>query len=355
MKIFEKSENVYFEFLSYLINYIQSSSKPVSIEDVRQMFFEELYQKTEGDQYAGLDTVMNTMLPVVQKIIDEEGDASDKKSQHAVLFNGTKDKLEAAVPGRFPVRCNILEKQAAKSLLQEPTLPLFLEADVIEKLREVVQDIPLDWDISDIRIRNRQEGSAEKAGEMRRRNPNGIATIIEAIRWDYAICCDNIGTQDGDFRDSKVFPVKIEYSLFNDCFRIWAYDPKSDWFFKMNLSALRNIRIMRENPEKNLQEAFEQYLRENSASVRLRITDPQPHHIDRCFRIFSYYDREAEYDEETGEYTMMVTYQKIDRQELIKNILQMGPHMVVLKTMNDTVDIGNAVYERVKAASMRYQ
>lgn len=51
-----------------------------------------------------------------------------------------------------------------------------------------------------------------------------ISIIARAIRESKAIQYDNIRPNVFEYRGESVFPVKIEFSIVNDQFRVCAYD-----------------------------------------------------------------------------------------------------------------------------------
>ena len=65
---------------------------------------------------------------------------------------------------------------------------------------------------------------------------------------------------------------------------------------------------------------YQTFLKGNTRIVKLDI-EPVDHVIERCFRIFSYYDRKARYDKQDNKYRLEISYLKFDETEIIKDIL----------------------------------
>ena len=69
--------------------------------------------------------------------------------------------------------------------------------------------------------------------------------------------------------------------------------------------------------------------------------------IERCFRLFSFYERKAVYDREADRYSLEITYHSYDEAELIRDILSLGSSVVVMKPAG----IRRKVFERIKEAA----
>ena len=162
--------------------------------------------------------------------------------------------------------------------------------------------------------------------------------------------------QSGNVRPGRVekkgalaFPVRIEYSVVNDRFRINAYEPVEMRFIKMNLDTMVNIEVSDEVTDVDLETEYAEFIKLNTKKVVLDV-EPVDHIIERCFRVFSYYDRKARYDKEEHVYRLEISYLKADENEVIKNILSMGSHVVVMEPRT----IQKEVYRRILAASKLY-
>ena len=92
------------------------------------------------------------------------------------------------------------------------------------------------------------------------------AKVIYASEWDEkasSIYYDNLKPGQYEYKNGKVFPVKIEYSVLNDRYRICGYEPSGKRFIKMNLYTMRNIRKGEEVFE-GLTETYGEFLKQNT-------------------------------------------------------------------------------------------
>lgn len=136
----------------------------------------------------------------------------------------------------------------------------------------------------------------------------------------------------------------------NDRFRICAYESSQNRFLKMNLDTMENIKLSREVYEEDLEEMYQAFLKSNTRILKLDI-EPVDHVIERCFRIFSYYDRKTRYDKQDNKYRLEISYLKFDEKEIIKDILSLGGYATVIEPKH----LQKEIYRRVLAASKLYE
>ena len=263
-----------------------------------------------------------------------------------LFFTETEGVIEPVLEGNFPIRNSILEKQAARSLVRSPYTGHFLRKDTLKKLEKATDKITEEWSPDDITLKNVFENGTRSSGRLFDRE---ISLIAKAIHERCAIRYDNKRTGRVEKRDALAFPVRIEYSVVNDRFRINAYEPVEMRFIKMNLDTMANIEVTDETTDVDLETEYAEFIKLNTKNIVLDV-EPVDHIIERCFRVFSYYDRKARYDKEGRVYRLEISYLKADENEVIKNILSMGSHVVVMEPRA----IQKEVYRRILAASKQY-
>ena len=109
----------------------------------------------------------------------------------------------------------------------------------------------------------------------------------------------------------------------------------------MNLDTMQNLEVTEETADIELREEYKEFLKINTKKVVLDV-EPVDHVIERCFRVFSYYDR--------NKYRLEISYLKADEKEVIKNILSMGPYVIVMEPRV----IQKEVYGRIAEANKLY-
>ena len=321
MKLFDETESKYYELISRLL----LQKKDFTGDDVDRMYA-EMFQGEKD--YETLDTLFS------------------KKEGNESIFSFSDGKFRAVLGCDFPVRCNLIEQQAFGTLAE----------DTIAKIHKTAQAAPSDWKISDITIKNQfkadersgKSGITEKPDDPGTGSDKNIKTITDAILQNRSIVYDNIKDGSYEYRDEMAFPTKIEYSFLNDSFRISAFNPHEDRFFMMTLDTIQNVRIGNEQ-RKDLQKEYREFLNKNRKTVVLDV-EPSGHVIERCFRMFSYYERKAVYNRKDDYYRLEITYYSYDEAEIIRDILSLGSSVVVL----EPVKLRKRVRDRIIEASKRY-
>lgn len=321
MNLFDETENKYYELLTCLLR----DSGKHSHQEITELL--EKYFPGDSD------------FEVTEALF-----ATDEGSE--LVFMNAGDYLEPVLEQEFPIRNSAIEKQAARSLVSSPYVRHFLNRETIDKLKAATSGISEEWSPADITVKNI---FADGVSAAERAFASDITTITKAIRDGRAIQYDNIRPGHVKKEEATAFPVKIEFSVVNDRFRINAYEPSEQRFIKMNLDTMRNIVMLDEETDLDLEAEYREFLKLNTKRVVLNV-EPTEHVIERCFRVFSYYDRKAEYDREENKYRLEISYLRTDEKEVIKNILSMGSHVVVI----EPVIIRQEVYRRILAASRLY-
>ena len=321
MILFDETENKYYELIAYLL----SEGGSLTYEDIAGMI--EQYCPGEKDFEVTEALFSNT-----------EGEE--------MIYIKENDEYVPALDNAFPVRNNQIELETVASLVNSPYVNHFLSAKTIEKLRKATATISADWSPNDITVKNTFLGGAASSIES---YSSVISLIAKAIRERKGIRYDYIRPGRIIKLNAVVFPVKIEFSLVNDRFRICGYYEDEKRYVKMNLDSMQNITILDKHPDIDITEGYSEFINRETKKIILDV-EPVPHVIERCFRVFSYYDRKARYDKTENKYRLEISYFKADENEVIKNILSVGSYVVVLEPRS----IQREVYNRIQAASKLY-
>ncbi len=321
MNLFHESENKYYELLSYLVN----EQKAFSDKEIIVCLDKRL-----GDSHD----------------YDIEDSLFDHDPDNATVFTYEDGKYRPVLSGKLPVRTNSIENQAFRSLADSPCAQQFLSEEVIEKIRSATALIEPEWKPEDIRIKSQFAAGISSDEAVFQ---GILKTIIAAIGSHHAIRYDNVFPGKYEFRDSVIFPVRIEYSFINDILRVCAYSEEEDRFIKLNLTSMSNVRLTEDRLD-NLEDEYKEFLELNTKKVVLDV-EPVGHVIERCFRIFSFYDRLARYDRDNEKYTLEISYLKSDEAEVIRDILSLGGYVVVTEPSS----IQKEIYKRIVQARERYR
>lgn len=316
MNLFHETENKYYEILSYLL----SNNSKLTEEELSEF----IHNNIVGERDFEVEDVL------FQKDMDK-----------GTVFTYEDGEFVKVINKTFPIRNTQIESQAMKMLPESEYAKDFLNKETIDKLKKATELISEDWSLNDISIKNQYHlGISDSMVSYN----SELSVIYEAIEKQKAIKYDNIVPDKFSYIDAKVFPVKIEYSFINDVFRICAFEEKENRFIKMNLSSMSNIRIQDVSME-HLKEEYQDYLDTNTKKIALDV-DPVDHVIERCFRIFSFYERKAIYDKESQKYKFEIHYLKFDENEVIRDILSLGSSVMVLEPKR----LQKEIYRRIVKA-----
>lgn len=321
MKLFHESENKYYELLSYLL----SERKEFSDRELEACLNDELGGSRDYD--------------IEHTLFSHDPD-------RAAVFIYEEGKYCPVIENKLPVRNNRVELQAVHLLTESPYGKQFLSQNTLEKLKQTAAKIEQEWTLNDIDIKSQ---SADGVSSEEKVFQEALAVIIKAIKSHRAIQYDNTLPGRYEYIDAVIYPVRVEYSFINDLFRICGYNEEEDRFIKNNLATMSNVRLRQDTIE-NLEAEYKEYLELNTKKVVLDV-EPVGHVIERCFRIFSFYDRQAKYDRDSQKYTLEIKYLKSDESEVIRDILSLGGYVVVTEPRR----IQKEVYKRILQARERYR
>lgn len=332
MKLFDETESKYYELISYLL----LQKRDFTGSDVDRLYA-ELFQGEKD--YEILEALF-----------------SEKEGKEA-LFSYADGKFTPILGYDFPVRCSKIEQQAFGAIANLKYADRFLSEDTLSKIRRLNKSFVADWRTGDIEIKNQHTAdgvfpeNTDKmpVDDLDHDTDNALRIIAEAILENRSILYDNVKDGVYEYRDETAFPVRIEYSLLNDAFRISAYNPGENRFFMMTLDTMRHIRGGKERMD-DIQKEYKAFLARNRKKVILDV-EPTGHVIERCFRIFSYYERKAVYNREEEKYRLEIVYNAFDEAEIVRNILSLGSSVVVLEPLILRRKIRDRILEAANAYS----
>ncbi|WP_168354781.1 WYL domain-containing protein [Hominisplanchenecus murintestinalis] len=317
MKLFDETENKYYELISYYVCRRESFTD----SDVKRRMMEINANEMDVSVY---DAIFSK----------EEGLGS--------IFTYDETSFQYVLEDVFPIRLNRIEREALFAVAEFAYSEGFINKKTIDRISKVAND-GTGWSLDDIKIRN--QDVRVKSGNLVKK----ISIIIEAIRTSRVLCYDNVKKGKYNYTGSKAWPVKLEYSFVNDSFRVCAYVPKEERFIKISLDTLENITIG-EPFERDIEEEYSDFMKENTKKIILEV-DPVQHIIERCFRLFSFYDRQAVYDTSKEKYRLELKYYRFDESEVIRDIMSLGSGAVVLEPRG----IQMKIYNRIVAAYNNYK
>lgn len=316
MRLFDESENKYYELISYFV----SGKKSFTDKDIQKHMMRINANEIDIAVYEALFS-------------KEEGLGS--------IFCYEDSAFRYVLDDAFPVRLNQVEQQALFSVVEYAYAAGFIKKQTIDRI-EALAHGRRDWVLSDIKIKS--QDVRDKTDDLCEK----IAIIVDAIRDSRELLYDNVREGKYSYQRCVAWPVKLEYSFTNDVFRLCTYIPEEGRFIKISLHTLRNLSLGKRF-KKDLEEEYTKFMKENTKQIILEV-DPVSHVIERCFRLFSFYDRKAIYDSEKEKYLLELNYYKFDESEILRDIMSLGSSVVVLEPRGIQIKI----YNRLVAARKNY-
>lgn len=319
MKIFNETVNKYYEYLSYLVNYDESYTE------------EQLKNRIINEICGDFDNIVFCSL-------------FPKEEDNDYIFSYEDNTFSRSLEKDLPIRCNIIELQALRNIIDNEYAKVFLSSKSIEKIEKISPNN--DWNLSDIIIRNRNKKIVTKTEEEYRQI---IMTIIEAVSSEKCIEYNNVKEGQYEYIGCLALPIKLEYSLINDMFRLWAYDIDNKKIFKMNIDTMSDVRVDSKKT-KDIIEKYNEAMRDNMKELTIRV-NAKEYIVERCFRNFSYYERISSYDKENEVYELNIKYHILDEAEIIRDIMSLGSSVIIMEPK----DFREKIYKRIRMAKELYE
>lgn len=295
-------------------------------------------------EYSGID-IKDTCDKYMTAIGEFGG--KDKDPKKLCLFKKDEDGfIRPTYPGTPPpIMPGLLEKRYLLTLLNESGTQTVLGKGAVKDIKELLQDIkPFAW-----------EEVLVEHGVYKSEKPNNknavwetIRVIMEAIRNG---CCLSYKNRDRNniIHKGILKPYKIMYSPQTLCFQLItaaSESPKEEpRLVLMNIEQLLQIKTANGvNLDVDVEELLKQKKQEPLEIVIRPRQDIGFNDIERAFRLFSNYEREAWYDEEKDEYHIKLVYYSFQYQiEILPRILSLGAAAEVLKPESVRMEIINIV------------
>ena len=221
-----------------------------------------------------------------------------------------------------------LERAWLKALLSDPRLRLFLSDGQLAHLEEALSGVEPLYRQEDIVYFDRFLDGDDYAGPgYRRRFQAILAALEEGTVLHIAYRSPRTGLHTGEYR-----PMRLEYSPRDDKFRIYAVrllDGAAQGCHVLNLGRIADL----SPSEARYGGAFdvaEWRRRHRCAQPLLLRVSGERNGVERFMLEFSSYEKQSEYDEETGACTVRLWYQQDDEAEVLIRLLGFGPVVRVL-------------------------
>ncbi len=232
------------------------------------------------------------------------------------------------------------ERLWLKTMLLDENVSFLLPDELREKLLARLADTP-DFSFAGVWEKRQAKGDNPAAEPLKGR----LALIWKALREKKKLRYVNID-KSGTRHENTLAPCRLEYDAAMNRFFLIVWDEAEHRAVKINIHRLETLEISKEAVPADTEEKFMSFLSARKSEVTFRLIDKKDTHaFDRCYSLFSAYDKEACAEEEDV-YTIKVYFQDFDRREIIARLLSLGPAAVVL----ESADIREEIIARLKEA-----
>ena len=220
-----------------------------------------------------------------------------------------------------------LERAWLKALLADPRLRLFLSDGQLTRLEEALSGVEPLYRQEDIVYFDRFQDGDDYADPGYRQRFQAILAALESgtvLRLTYQ--APKTGIHTGDH-----LPLRLEYSLRDDKFRLYTVRVQDN--ARRSCHILNLARIVDLTPSalryNGTPDVAEWRRRRCAQPLLLRVTNER-NGVERFMLEFSSYEKQSEYDEESGTCTVRLWYQREDETEVLIRLLGFGPVVQVL-------------------------
>ncbi|MDF2989158.1 MAG: hypothetical protein K0R50_4668 [Eubacterium sp.] len=334
MELFNEVKNRYFQLVYRIIN--ECAEGMVRGDLLRLIDEGEFEQKVIGkNQQSFSDMLLNKC-----NEDDNLGLLEEKEGLYYPVIEGSGE-----LP--LPVRFTKLEKAWLKAMVEKPEINMLLGPTTLEKLQKELADFDSPVRDEYFEITNTLKLPDIEQQQAYREN---FKLLLQALLQEKPIRYSNTDKAGNLHGNKLALPINLEYSMRDSRFRVSMYSIDDNRPVMANVFTLTDIRIVDEevgiNREKAKKLLFEQKYSEEP--VILEVTDRKTA-MERCFMCFSGMERTSR-DLGNKKYEIRLNYYLFEEENLIRNIISLGPYVKVISPQR----IADEIVDRVKRAISLY-
>lgn len=213
-------------------------------------------------------------------------------------------------------------------------MPTFFPSSLHRKLELILQDIPA-LPLPEIFGRDTLQEPMRSCLEK----------FQQALVKQQPICLTYL-----DRYDLYAQPFRLEYHAQKHYFSYIVYEELRG-FQRINATAIKEIVFLSGPPiGNNLSEKFQKFLNQHKTSLTLALS-PKWNAVERCFLLFSSYEKEAVYEEDTDRYQLMLYFYDFDTEDVLNDIISLGSAVTLISPEN----LRQRIIKRLLAAYQWYQ
>ncbi len=256
------------------------------------------------------------------------------------LFDTPDDEAEATLlyPAPVPSIPSISELRWLKTMLMDDSADFLLEPALRKKLLKKlttinVLPIPALW------RKKQNTGDSPKTEPFH----THLKIIWRALREQKKLHYINIDGLNRR-REYTQEPCRLEYDAAENRYRIIFWNREENRAISALVSRLISVSMTDEPIASDINLLFRTFLNERREKFTLRLKKKN-NAVDRCFSLFSSYDKDA-YMDDDGTYVITIYYYAFDKEEICRKILSLGSAAVVISPTK----LREEIIDRLKGA-----
>ena len=290
------------------------------------------------------DTVMQKLQQGYNYSYAASWDLENKLIQTFFSFDETTKTAQNRFPGHIPQLPSICELQWLKNLLLDENFSFLLTPALHQKLAHCLENVaPLFSSVSWQKLQNTGDDTSDP------RLCQYLRTLQQAFLEQRQIDYVNKDCH-GKLHTGTVSPCRLEYDLKGNKYRIIIWNETEQRAIKMNLANLQKLSLSSRAILPCLSEKLNLFFQQHQTIISLSLEN-KVNAVERCFLLFSSYDKETFVDDDRQTYTLKITCYDFDRYELLEKILSLGSAVTVLAPN----DFHQEIIQRLKTAYEYYR
>lgn len=302
----------------------------------------ELFNKLKNNSLQATVRAINTIhrtnqpisKPELEKRITNNSSLSPQE-QHlmdALFVADTADKnlLWPVAAKAVPIIPTVLEMKWLKEMLQNPRIDCMISASLKEKLQQAMpQDSNSEqhWQQTNWHTPIQIDKPCFRSAEYKER----FKTALEALNSKHYVYYESYDIY-GNKHKGEAVPYKIEYCSNTNSFNFIMWNEAKQWTFKSDFATITKLQLLPQSfdcSKIELADAYVERLKTESEPIVLQFDAAQYNVFERCFNIFSNYDKEiSRFDKDTYQLKIFAR-DHFDNAEIVQNILSLGSSIVV--------------------------
>ena len=300
--------------------------------------FNELKNNSLQAAVKAINTIHRTNQPIskpeLEKHITNNSSLSPQEQRliNALFVADAADKnlLRPVAAKAVPIIPTMLEMKWLKEMLHDPRIDCLISASLKEKL---LQAMPQDgnseqhWQQSNWNIPIQIDKPCFSSSAYQEK----FKTALEALNSKHYVYYESYDIYGNEYKGEAV-PYKIEYCANTNSFNFIMWNEEKRWTFKSDFATITKLRLLQQsfdNSQLRHADDYVERLNTKSEPIVLQFDAAQYNVFERCFNIFSNYDKEiSRFDEDTYQLKIFAR-DHFDNEEIMQNILSLGSSIVV--------------------------